>query len=159
MKNSTKTSFKLNELRQLLKQENTLENWCESSRGLTEDESVTEHEQEYRQLMEYIEQQKRDSIKAFLDEAKSQDYTCEAWDHQPGYVSEDLHHLYCFWCDLAEKKKANYKMFINELYKLGYVTENNLICTDWTNGIGIDFGETEESEVRLNLVPNPNASL
>lgn len=155
MKNSSKKSFKLNALRQLLKQESTLENWSEQSLGLTEDEAVAEHEQEYRLLIADIEKLKVDAIHEFLQEVKSQEYQLDLLDEPQNSLSEDVYYLYKLWCELAGKQVANYKVFTHELYKLGYVTVNvEMIGVDMTYGIGVEQSVTE---IGLNLAPNPNA--
>jgi hypothetical protein len=155
MNNSSKKPFKLEALRQLLKEENTLENWCEQSLGLTEDEAVAEHEQEYRMLMADIEQLKVDSIHEFLQEVKSQEYQLDLLDEPQNSLSEDVYYLYKLWCELAGKQVASYKVFTHELYKLGYVTVNvEMIGVDMTYGIGVEQSVTE---IGLNLAPNPNA--
>jgi hypothetical protein len=156
MENSTKTSFKLNELRQLLKQENTLENWCESSRGLTEDESVAEHEAEFRQFMEEVELAKRLSLIEFLGELNNPNYEHDWVYEPPSALAYDIYRLYCEWCKLDDKPKLNEKTFLHGLYLFGFVSENWHIGIEGIKGIGIEESDTE---IRLNLVPNNHSAL
>ncbi len=156
MENSTKKSLRLSALRQLLKQENTLENWCESSRGLTEDESVAEHEAEFRQFMEEVELAKRLSLIEFLDELNNPNYEHDWVYEPPTALASDIYSLYCEWGKLDDKPTLNEKTFLHGLYLFGFVSANWHIGIEGITGISIEESNTE---IRLNLVPNRNALL